>query len=104
MIGPKNDAKRPAAVKSLEASARRLLEADDDAAVVVNELTCMEPGCPPIETVVALLKAGSAPCQAKVQKPLLDVTEDDPEQAAPARRRRWLSVEVEGGARCAPTL
>jgi len=38
-----------------------LFEAADDDAVVVNELACTQPGCPPIETVVALLRAGSEP-------------------------------------------
>jgi hypothetical protein len=77
MFGPRNDARRSSAIRALKAKARTLFEAADDDAVVVNELSCTEPGCPPIETVVALLRAGSEPRQVKVHKPAVEVTEDD---------------------------
>ncbi|MBK6697961.1 MAG: hypothetical protein IPG50_38100 [Myxococcales bacterium] len=64
-------------MRALKAAARTLFDAADDDAVVVNELSCTEPGCPPIETVVALLRAGSEPRQVKVHKPVGEVTEDD---------------------------
>jgi hypothetical protein len=57
MFGSRNDAHRSAAIRSLKAAARTLFEAADDDAVIVNELSCTEPGCPPMETVVALLRA-----------------------------------------------
>lgn len=47
---------------------------DDDAAVTVNELSCSEPGCPPVETVVSVLRK-PAPLMFKVFKPAVDVTE-----------------------------
>jgi hypothetical protein len=77
MFGTKNDDKRSAAIKSIKAVARLLFKANEDDAVVVNELRCTEPGCPPIETVVALLRAGCEPRQVKVHKPAVEVTEDD---------------------------
>jgi hypothetical protein len=77
MFGPRNDERRSAAIRALKAAARTLFEAGDDDAVVVNELSCTEPGCPPIETVVALLRAGCEPRQVKVHKPAVEVTEDD---------------------------
>ena len=77
MFGPRNDARRTDAIRALKATARTLFEATEDDAVVVNELSCAEPGCPPIETVVALLRAGSEPRQVKVHKPAVEVTEDD---------------------------
>jgi hypothetical protein len=55
MFGPRNDERRSAAIRALKAAARALFDAGEDDAVVVNELQCTEPGCPPIETVVALL-------------------------------------------------
>ncbi|MBM4375550.1 MAG: hypothetical protein FJ095_10730 [Deltaproteobacteria bacterium] len=61
----------------MKAAARSLFDAGEDDAVVVNELQCTEPGCPPIETVVALLRAGSAPRQVKVHKPAVEVTQED---------------------------
>jgi hypothetical protein len=77
MFGSRTDERRSAAIRSLKAAARTLFGAAEDDAVVVNELSCTEPGCPPIETVVALLRAGSQPRQVKVHKPAVEVTEDD---------------------------
>ncbi len=77
MFGPRNDERRAAAIRALKETARTLFEALDDDVVIVNELTCTEPGCPPIETVVALLRAGSAPRQVKIHKPAVEVTEED---------------------------
>jgi hypothetical protein len=77
MFGPRHDERRSTAIRALKAAARTLFGATEDDAVVVNELSCTEPGCPPIETVVALLRAGAEPRQVKVHKPALDVTEDD---------------------------
>jgi hypothetical protein len=85
MFGPRNDERRSAAIRALKAAARTLFEAGEDDAVVVNELQCTEPGCPPIETVVALLRAGSEPRQVKVHKPAVEVTEED------------LRVAIQGG-------
>jgi hypothetical protein len=65
------------ASRRIKAVARTLFEAGDDDAVVVNELECSEPGCPPIETVVALLRQGAPARQVKVHKPIVDVTDDD---------------------------
>jgi hypothetical protein len=44
---------------------------------MVNELACYEPGCPPIETVVALLRQGEPPWQVKVHKAVVDISDDD---------------------------
>ena len=77
MFGPRDDGRRSAAIRALKATARTLFAAGEDDAVVVNELQCTEPGCPPIETVVALLRAGSEPRQVRVHKPAVEVTEDD---------------------------
>lgn len=52
----------------------RLGEADT---VMVAELACGLPGCPPLETVVAFWTAGDVRHQFKVFKSLLDVVEAD---------------------------
>lgn len=44
---------------------------DADAPVVVQQLTCREPGCPPVETVVAVL--GPPRRTWKFPKPVSDV-------------------------------
>jgi hypothetical protein len=71
------DARRIEASRRLKALARHLFGANEDDAIVVNELRCTEPGCPPIETVVALLRQGAPTRQVKVHKPIADVTDDD---------------------------
>jgi hypothetical protein len=77
MFASRQDARRSKAMRALKLAARALFDAGEDAVVVVNELTCTEPGCPPVETVVALLRAGSKPRQVKLHKAAVDVTEDD---------------------------
>jgi hypothetical protein len=71
------DEKRLAAIRALKVLARDMLGAGEDDAIVVNELACTEPGCPPLETVVALLRSGEKPRQVKVHKPAVEVTEAD---------------------------
>jgi len=77
MFAPRDDARQTAAARALKVIARVLFEAHEDDVVVVNELRCTEPGCPPLETVVALLRSGSAPRQVKVHKPVIDVTHEE---------------------------
>jgi hypothetical protein len=45
-----------------------------DASVLVTELHCTEPGCPPLETVVAVLDEPGRPRQYKIHKAIADVT------------------------------
>jgi hypothetical protein len=77
MFGPRNDDRRSAAIRALKATARPLFGASEDDVIVVNELRCTEPGCPPVETVVALLRVGCEPRQIKVHRPAAEVTEED---------------------------
>ena len=45
----------PDHLESLKQSVRSALSIDADQAVLIQQLTCTEPGCPPVETVVAIL-------------------------------------------------
>lgn len=45
--------------------------------VLVTELECTEQGCPPKETVIALIYPNIAPKQFKIFKAITDVTEAD---------------------------
>jgi hypothetical protein len=72
-----NDESRSGAIRALKAAARLLFEATEDDAILVSELRCSEPGCPPIETAVALLRKGSEPRQVKIHKPVVEVTVED---------------------------
>lgn len=67
---------RRQATQVLKQLARELLDVDDETIVMVTELQCTEPGCPPIETVIAVLRVGARE-QIKIHKPLAEVTRDD---------------------------
>ena len=71
-----NDPARAAHVRAIKEWTAREVALDEDAAVMVTELQCTEPGCPPLETCVAVLRAGRS-ASFKVHKALIDVTEDD---------------------------
>ncbi len=66
---------------------RAELADDDPRSVMVTELACTEPGCPPLVTVVALLGPGDQ-TQHKIHKPLAEVTEAD------------VAAAVRGDSRC----
>jgi len=45
--------------------------------VMVTELRCSEPGCPPLETVIAVLASGSGNRQFKLHKSVAELTRAD---------------------------
>jgi hypothetical protein len=47
---------------------------DDNATVIVAELACTEPGCPPYEVVMAVLPAHANPVQKTLQRRLSELT------------------------------
>ena len=61
---------------ALKSAVRTRFGLDADAPVMLTELQCAEPDCPPIETVIALLAAG-ANRRWKIFKPLRDVAPED---------------------------
>jgi hypothetical protein len=62
------------AIKEWVAQSLRLTE---ESAVMVTELRCTEPGCPPLETVIVVLAPDGAKKQYKLHKALSDVTIED---------------------------
>jgi hypothetical protein len=62
-----------AAAARIEAWVRSQFDLADDAVVMVTELRCTEPDCPPLETVIAILEAGAPPRQARIHAALADV-------------------------------
>jgi hypothetical protein len=73
----------------LQAATRALLDLSDDVVISVTELACREPGCPDIETIVAVMRTGEGPRTAKFRKPLPDITADN--LAAEFARLGWES-------------
>jgi hypothetical protein len=67
----------PGRTTEIKAWAAEALGLTDDVAVMVTELRCTEPGCPPMETVVAVLDGLGPTRQYKIHKPLADVTRED---------------------------
>jgi hypothetical protein len=64
---------------------REIFQIAEDTTVMVTELQCAEPGCPPLETVIAILKAGNARTQHKLHKSLAEVTHADVAALAASR-------------------
>lgn len=56
---------------------REALGLGENTVVMVSELQCMEEGCPPIETVIAVMGTASDKRIFKIHKPIDDVTELD---------------------------
>ena len=49
----------------------------EDAAILVTELTCTVPGCPPLETVVAFWSDHKTRHDFKIFKPIEEIVQDD---------------------------
>jgi len=76
LFGPKPEHSR-ARTTQIKAWAVEALGLSDDIAVMVTELRCTEPGCPPLETVIAVLSQSVQPRQYKIHKALAEVTHAD---------------------------
>lgn len=72
----------PDRAERIKAWARRLWALSDETTVMVTELECREPGCPPIETVIAVLEGPGRTTQYKIHKAASDVSQADVETLA----------------------
>lgn len=54
---------------------RAALMLDEDATVSVNEIDCGQPGCPDLETVILVRRAGTPTDAAKIHAGMRDVDE-----------------------------
>ncbi|MFJ8539660.1 hypothetical protein [Streptomyces sp. NPDC093591] len=64
-------------LRELKETVRTLLALDDDTAVMIRRLTCTEPGCPPVETVVAVLPMDSTARRWTLHQPTDQITKAD---------------------------
>jgi hypothetical protein len=72
--------KRPEHLQALEqvkAWTRARFKLAPDAAILVVEVACTLPGCPPLETVVAFWTGNEQRHQFKLFKPVTEVVADD---------------------------
>ncbi len=65
----------PAKVKQVKTWITEILNLDEQVAISLNQLTCREPGCPPIETAIAL--AEQPPKQYKIHKAIAEIQQSD---------------------------
>ena len=65
------------AIVSIQSWTRKRFKLDALAPVLVSEVTCRIPGCPPLETVVAFWTEDDSRHQFRLLKPLGDVRYDD---------------------------
>ena len=65
------------AIRQVRAWVFEALQLEEKTSLIVTELRCSEPGCPPIETVIALLKPSHPTQHYKIHKPIADITFDD---------------------------
>lgn len=72
-----NQPGRPPQVLELKQLVRRLLGLDDGTAVMVRQLDCTEPGCPPLETVIAVLPDAGPARRWTLHRPADQIDESD---------------------------
>jgi hypothetical protein len=92
--------KSPDHLKALDlvvAWTRARFNLSQDAAILVSEVACSAPGCPPLETVVAFWTEGDKRHHFKLFKPVAQVVEDD---LPPCWMKNALIVPEDFGAEC----
>jgi len=95
MLGQRDSAARAQAQERVAAWTRARFTLPLEAAILVSELACTLPGCPPLETVVAFWTLDGTRHHFKLFKPVAQVLPDDLPYA-------WLmkSLAREGGDDC----
>jgi hypothetical protein len=74
------------ALRRVKAWAEQALRLSDDSTVMVTELRCSEEGCPPVETIIAVVGGPEKQRQAKVPCPADEVVLLQVEAACAALR------------------
>jgi hypothetical protein len=71
------DADGLAQVESIRGWTRQRFKLAPELAILVSEMACSLPGCPPLETLVAFWTADERRHQFKLYKPMAEVIYDD---------------------------
>ena len=72
-----DDRNRPKASARVRQWVRELWQLGDEDSVLVTQLRCNEPGCPPLETVIVIAAAGRPTVQHKLHQPAAEVSRQD---------------------------
>ncbi|GHE15101.1 hypothetical protein [Streptomyces alanosinicus] len=83
-------------LRRLKETVRTLLGLDDDTAVMIRQLACTEPGCPPLETIVAVLPMEGEARRWTLHRPTDQITEDDLRAALLATEQHDHSTSTAG--------
>ena len=75
-FGRMNEEISPFTIDQIRYWTRQNLGFPPDVPIVVKEVPCVKPGCPPIETAILVFLKGEPPRLYKIQKPVNDVTFD----------------------------
>ena len=70
-------AERSALAARLKESIALHFDLGPDDAIAVNEIACADPGCPDMETIVLLMRAGEPTRALRLRKPMETVDEAD---------------------------
>jgi hypothetical protein len=73
----------PEAIDRLKAATREQLHLANDIVISVTELACRDPGCPDVETIIAILTADKNPRMVRFHKRIVEI--DGSELAAALR-------------------
>ncbi|MDH6129989.1 hypothetical protein [Kitasatospora sp. GP82] len=65
-----------AQLTALKNQARQLLELAEEDIVLIRQLDCTQPGCPPVETVVAVLPPSGTSRRWTLHHPVDEITPD----------------------------
>ena len=93
----KKSAAHREALRRVKDWTRERFRLPDDAAILVTEVACSLPGCPPLETVVAFWTDGDRRHHFKVFKPVTELVEDD---LPPSWMKNALVVDEMFGCEC----
>lgn len=65
----------PAKVKQVKTWIAEIFNLDEQVAISLNQLTCRESDCPPIETAIVIVE--QPPKQYKIHKAIADIQQSD---------------------------
>ena len=64
----------------IKAQVAAALGLGEEATVMVSELACMEEGCPPVETIIAVFRPAKDKLQFRLHRPISEITAHDVEE------------------------
>ena len=82
----------------IKAQVVALLGLGGEATVMVTELACMEEGCPPVETIIAVFRPAMEKLQFRLHRPISEITAHDIEEMC--AKQANLSSENNHGTHC----